>query len=48
VRIFINREKELEALSAAYKDSKVQFIVIYGKRRVGKGFVGSIRQKYQI
>ncbi|MEW6108688.1 MAG: ATP-binding protein [Nitrospirota bacterium] len=34
--MFINREKELEALSSAYKDSKAQFIVIYGKRRVGK------------
>ncbi len=34
--MFINREKELEALSTAYKDSKAQFIVIYGKRRVGK------------
>ncbi len=34
--MFINRKKELEALGAAYKDSKAQFIVIYGKRRVGK------------
>lgn len=34
--MFINRKKELEALSAAYKDSKTQFIVVYGKRRVGK------------
>jgi AAA+ ATPase superfamily predicted ATPase len=34
--MFINREKELEALRAAYKDKKAQFIVIYGKRRVGK------------
>ncbi|MDI6801716.1 MAG: ATP-binding protein [Thermodesulfovibrionales bacterium] len=34
--MFINREKELEALGSAYKESKAQFIVIYGKRRVGK------------
>ena len=34
--MFINREKEIEALRAAYKESKAQFIVIYGKRRVGK------------
>lgn len=34
--MFINREKELEALRAAYRDSKAQFIVIYGKRRIGK------------
>ncbi|MDP3297234.1 MAG: ATP-binding protein [Thermodesulfovibrionia bacterium] len=34
--MFINRKKELEALGAAYKDNKAQFIVIYGKRRVGK------------
>lgn len=34
--MFINREEELEALSSAYKGSKAQFIVIYGKRRVGK------------
>jgi AAA+ ATPase superfamily predicted ATPase len=34
--MFINREKELESLNAAYKDRKAQFIVIYGKRRVGK------------
>ncbi len=34
--MFINREKELETLSEAYKDSKAQFVVVYGKRRVGK------------
>src|SRR4030067_2138526 len=34
--MFINRKKELEALGAAYKDSKAKFIFIYGKRRVGK------------
>lgn len=34
--MFINREKELESLNEAYKDRKAQFIVIYGKRRVGK------------
>ncbi|MDI6728319.1 MAG: ATP-binding protein [Thermodesulfovibrionales bacterium] len=34
--MFVNRERELEALGSAYKESKAQFIVIYGKRRVGK------------
>ncbi|MEW6418936.1 MAG: ATP-binding protein [Nitrospirota bacterium] len=34
--MFVNRERELKALSTAYKDSEAQFIVVYGKRRVGK------------
>lgn len=34
--MFVNREKELESLRVAYKYSKAQFIVVYGKRRVGK------------
>lgn len=34
--MFVNRGKELEALRVAYRDSKAQFIVIYGKRRIGK------------
>lgn len=33
---FINRKRELEFLSNAYKEKKSQFIIIYGKRRVGK------------
>lgn len=34
--MFINRERELEFLNESYRDSKAQFIVVYGKRRVGK------------
>lgn len=33
---FINRDSELEFLHTSYKGNKSQFIVIYGKRRVGK------------
>lgn len=33
---FINREYELEVLRRAYLEEKSQFIVLYGKRRVGK------------
>ena len=34
--VFINREKELEFLEERWKDGTPQFIVIWGKRRVGK------------
>jgi len=33
---FINRERELAFLNKSYKDKRSQFIVVYGKRRVGK------------
>lgn len=33
---FINREYELEFLRRSYREEKSQFIVLYGKRRVGK------------
>lgn len=33
---FINRERELEFLHDSYRGNKSRFIVIYGKRRVGK------------
>ncbi|MBI4791250.1 MAG: ATP-binding protein [Deltaproteobacteria bacterium] len=33
---FINREYELEFLRKIYREEKSQFIVLYGKRRVGK------------
>lgn len=33
---FINRERELTFLNKSYKDKQSQFIVVYGKRRVGK------------
>ncbi len=36
VMMFINRESELEFLNESYGDSKAQFVVVYGKRRVGK------------
>lgn len=33
---FINREKELDFLNQTWLDKKTHFIIIYGKRRVGK------------
>ena len=33
---FVDREKELSYLRSAYQEEKSQFVVIYGKRRVGK------------
>ena len=33
---FINRERELEFLNRIYRENQSQFVVIYGKRRVGK------------
>ena len=34
--MFIGREKELNALDKLYKSDKFEFVVIYGRRRVGK------------
>ncbi len=34
--MFIGRKQELEFLNSAYKSNKAEFIVIYGRRRVGK------------
>lgn len=34
--MFIGREKELNALDKLYRSDKFEFIVIYGRRRVGK------------
>lgn len=34
--MFIGRERELEALNKLYKSDKFEFVVIYGRRRVGK------------
>jgi AAA+ ATPase superfamily predicted ATPase len=36
VETFINREKELEFLTGQYKSKNTSFVVIYGRRRVGK------------
>jgi hypothetical protein len=33
---FINREKELDYLNSAYESDRSEFIVIYGRRRIGK------------
>lgn len=35
-KMFIGRDKELEALDRLYKSDKFEFVVIYGRRRVGK------------
>jgi len=34
--MFIGRDKELNALDKMYKSNKFEFVVIYGRRRVGK------------
>lgn len=34
--MFIGRERELEALNKLYNSNKFEFVVIYGRRRVGK------------
>ena len=34
--MFIGREKGLDALESLYKSNKFEFVVIYGRRRVGK------------
>ena len=33
---FINRKVELQALEQAYRSSRAEFFVIYGRRRIGK------------
>ena len=34
--MFIGREKELKTLNDLYKTNKFQFVVLYGRRRIGK------------
>ena len=34
--MFIGREKELEFLNKRYHSDQAEFIVVYGRRRVGK------------
>ena len=34
--MFIGREKELDALNGLYNSGKFEFVVLYGRRRVGK------------
>jgi len=34
--MFVGREKELNALEELYKEDRFQFVVVYGRRRVGK------------
>lgn len=33
---FVNRKRELEFLERAYSSDRAEFIVIYGRRRIGK------------
>ena len=49
---FIDRSKELKALEKEYKRDGASFLVIYGRRRVGKttlikesGFTPELKQK---
>ena len=37
--LFVNREKEIEWLSEAYRKEKAQLLIIYGRRRIGKSFL---------
>lgn len=34
--MFMGRERELETLNRLYASNKFEFVVIYGRRRVGK------------
>lgn len=34
--MFVNRERELEALEKIYKSNRAEFVLLYGRRRVGK------------
>jgi len=34
--VFINRERELKALEKRLKSQKAEFLILYGRRRVGK------------
>jgi len=36
IKMFIGREKELKDLEKLYGENKFQFVVVYGRRRVGK------------
>jgi AAA+ ATPase superfamily predicted ATPase len=36
MNLFINREEELDFLNQRYQSKKAEFIVVYGRRRVGK------------
>ncbi|RLG21532.1 ATP-binding protein, partial [Methanosarcinales archaeon] len=33
---FINRDQELKYLNSRYESGKPEFIIIYGRRRIGK------------
>lgn len=37
--MIIGREKEIQQLREAYNDEYSQFVVVYGRRRVGKTFL---------
>ena len=34
--MFVGREKEIKTLNNLYKSNKFEFVVIYGRRRIGK------------
>jgi AAA+ ATPase superfamily predicted ATPase len=36
IQKFINRENELDFLENCYESARPEFIIIYGRRRVGK------------
>ena len=38
-KMFVGRKKEVNELKKRYKSSIFQFVVIYGRRRIGKSFL---------
>ena len=44
-QIIIGRKTELEILDRVYKSSKSEFLILYGRRRVGKTFL--VNQKFE-
>lgn len=47
--MFADREKELETLKKAYESDRSEFVVIYGRRRIGKtSLVKQLAKKYPV
>ena len=44
-QIIIGRKTELEILDRVYKSAKSEFLILYGRRRVGKTFL--VNQKFE-
>ena len=44
----IGRQQEVNELNELYNSGKAEYVVIYGRRRVGKTFLGWSRDRYLI